>query len=500
MNYNIETGAVESIISLPICNRVINCDVSEDVSIPEGFPDVRRVLAVKENILSPAKFIGSKTVDMSGSVDYSIVYLGADGNIYSAPLSAEYSFSLPLESIESIDASESVSVICSLTAENSTVRISTPRRLQLRAGIRASAICFGRGVLTENIDGCEDESAIERLVLDTSSAFFDCEGSDIVTLSDEYLLAEGDRIIYSDADVYINDVRIDGEVARASGEAAVKLLIQNGDNIEVVIRKIPFDAETDLEELELCEDAMLCRAYGSVNELDVSVNDGRAHIDVGIALEVCMAQNRAVRYTRDIYSTKQTCKPEYKKSSLPVVLFNKNVNITQSERMSVSDIGIESGAEVLDVWGNAYLEDSALENRRYVLRGRVKYKMLCRRDGNITVSDCELPFKYEAELGEISVAGSCANIKVMGARARCDGENLLVEGELAISASLYGLCEIDMLSKATFGEAIEQKKNQLVVCFRSSDESVFDLAKRYSVPLDKISDEAQRESFVIIER
>lgn len=500
MNYNIETGAIESIISLPVCNRVINCDVNEDINLPEGLPDVRRVLALKENILSPAKFIGAKSVDMSGAIDYTVVYLGADGNIYSLPFSADYSFSLPLDNAQKIDSDEGVNVICSLCSENENVRISTPRRLQVRAGIRASALCFSRMAWEEDIDGAEDESAIERLALEENCAFFDCESSDIVTLSDEYLLSEGDRIIYSDADVFINDVRIDGEVVRANGEAVIKLLLQNGDNIETVIRRLPFDAETDLEELEFGEESVLCRAYGTVNELDVSVSEGRAKIDVGIVLEVCMAQNRSVGYTRDIYSTKQLCQPEYKKCYLPEALFNKNVNITQSERMAVADTDFPADAQVIDVWGRGICEEAALENRRYVLRGKVKYKMLYRLNGDVGICDCELPFKYEAELGELDVAGVSADIKVMGAKVRCDGENLLIESELAISASAYGLCEIDVLSKATFSDAVQQNKNQFVVCFKSAEESTFDLAKRYFVPCDKITDEAQKDSFVIIER
>lgn len=500
MNYNIETGAIESVVSLPMCNRVINCDVSEDVNLPDGLPDVRRVLAVKENILSPAKFIGAKAVDMSGAVDYTVIYLGADGKIYSAPFSAEYSFSLPLDNVGRGDVSDSVSVICSLCGDGGSVRLSTPRRLQIRAGIRASALCFGREALGEELCGAEDESAIERLELEGDCAFFDCESSDIVTLTDEYLLDEGDRLIYSDADVFISDARLDGEVVRASGEAIVRLVLQNGDNIETVVRKLPFDAETDVEELDIGDGAMLCRAYGNVNELDVSISEGRAHIDVGIVLEVCMAQNRTVEYTRDIYSTKQTCKAEYKKIALPTVLLNKNVNITQSERMAVSDIGFPDGARVIDVWGSAFCEDGALENRRYVLRGKVKYKMLCQNGSEISACEAELPFKYEAELGELDVSGVCADVRVMGARVRCDGENLLIESELSISASAYGLCELDMLSGATFGDAIAQKKNQLVVCFKATDESAFDLAKRYSVPLKNISDEAEKNAFVIIER
>ena len=500
MNYNIETGAVENVIFLPVCNRVINCDVTEDVNVPEGFPDVRRVLALKENILSPAKYVGAKAVDMSGSIDYTVVYLGADGNIYSLPFNADYSFSLPLENADKVDLGDGVSVICSMCQESENVRISTPRRLQVRAGLRASAICFVRSFLNEEIVGAEDESSIERLELDTECAFFDCESSDIVTLNDEYLLSEGDRIVYSDADVFVNDVRIDGEVVRVSGEATVKLLLQNGESFSTVVRRIPFDAETDLEELDIGEEELLCRAFGSINELDVSVSEGRAKIEVGIVLDICMAQNRNVGYTRDIYSTKQLCKAEYKKCSLPTVLLNKNVNITQSERMSVSDFDFPAGAEIIDVWGRSFCEEAALENRRYVLRGKVKYKMICRREGEISTCECELPFKYEAELGELSVSGVSADIKVMSPKVRCDGENLLIESELAISASVYGLSELDTLSKATFTDEVEQNKNQFIVCFKAANESTFELAKRYFVPCDKISDEAQKDSFVIIER
>ena len=499
MNYNIETGVAESAISIPICNRVVNCDVSEDISIPEGFPEVRRVLALRENILSPARFVGAKSIDLSGAIDYTLVYLGADGNIYSAPFSAEYGFSLPFENVERMDINEGVSVICSLSADNSNVRISTPRRLQIRAGIVASVVCFGRGVLNEDMRGVESMSSIQRLRLDGECGFFDCESSDVVTLTDEYILEDGARVIYSDADVVLSDVRIDGEVVRASGEAVVRLLLQSGDNIERVIRKIPFDSETELEELDIDGSEALCRALGTVNELDVSVEDGRARIEVGIVLEVCVAQNKDISYTRDAYSTEQVCDTEYKKRSLPIILLNKNANITQSERVSCESVRLPEGAEIIDAWGSAICEEGAIENRRYVLRGKVKYKILYRADGDINVCEYSLPFKYEGESGERDVGYVSAHVSVMGARARSDGENLLIESELEISASAFGSVEYDTLASASFGEAREVRKNELVVCFKNDFESAFELAKRYGVELDSMSTDTD-DSFVIIER
>lgn len=500
MNYNIDTGAIESMISLPICQRVVNCDVSEDVTIPEGFPEVRRVLALRENILSPAKFVGARSVDFSGAVDYTLIYVGADGNLCSAPFSAEYSFSLPLENADKIDINEGVCVLSALSGENTSVRISTPKRLQIRSGIRASVICFGRGVCSEDLRGIEDSSSLERLQLEGECARVVCESSDIVTLNDEYVLSEGSRVIYSDALPFISDSRIDGEVVRVSGEVSVRLIIENDGRIERVVRKIPFEAETDLEELDVGEENILCRASGSVNELDITVEDNRAMIEAGLVIEVCVAQNKNITYTRDIYSTKQSSVCEYRASYLPIALMNKNANLTQSERITAADISFPDGADIVDVWGNAICEEGKLENGRYVLRGKTKYKFICKRDGEFSSCEAEIPFKYEADSGEKNIENLCVKASVMGARARKEGEDLFVEGEISLSLAVFGAVKTDMLSCASFGEEYSDEKNQFVVCFRSDDESTFDLAKRYHVSCDSISSESDSCRFVILER
>ena len=85
---------------MPICNRVVNTDVTEDFTLPDYYPEIRRVLYVKETMLPPAKFISGNKLDVNGVVDYTLVYVSRDGKICSAPLSAEYGFSLPLENAQ----------------------------------------------------------------------------------------------------------------------------------------------------------------------------------------------------------------------------------------------------------------------------------------------------------------------------------------------------------------------------------------------------------------
>ena len=500
MNYNMETGAVESIISVPICQRVVNCDVSEDIIIPEGSSEVRKIIALRENILSPAKFVGARSVDFSGSVDYTLIYVGADGKLYSLPISSEYSFSLPFDVPNGFDVGEGISLISSLAGENSTVRISTPRRLQLRAGICASVICFGKSVCTEELRGLEDVSSIQRLEQCGESAYVSCESSDVVVLEDEYFIGTDSRIVYSLANISVGDSYVDGEVVRVSGEVSVKLAIDNGENIDIVTRKLPFDAEIDIEDIEASGKDVLCRVGGCVNELDISVEEGKAKIEVGIVVEVCSAQNKEFSYTRDLYSTKQECNAEYKKISVPKVLINKNANMTQTERIVCEDVGFPSDAKIIDLWGNAICDSATLENGRYVFRGKVKYKVIYSADGKIGVCDFEEPFKYESEIGNEDIQSFVANVTIMNARGRCDRETLLIESEMAFALSAFGSQSVDAVSVASFGEAVKYGKNQFIVCFKGADETAFDLAKRYNVSLDGIGDEAEKGSFVIIER
>ena len=500
MNYNMETGAVESVISVPICQRVVNCDVSEDIVVPEGYSEVRKIIALRENILSPSKFVGARSVDFSGSVDYTLIYVGADGKLYSIPVSSDYSFSLPLDSANGFDVSENISFICSMSGENSNVRMSTPRRLQLRGGIRASVLCFGKAVCCEELRGIEDVSSVQRLEKTGECAYVSCESSDVVTLEDEYFIGNDSRIIYFSSEITQGDSYVDGEVVRVSGEVFVDLVIENDNGIDSVLRKLPFDAEIDIEELDISGNAVLCRVGGYVNELDISVEEGKAKIEVGIIIDVCSAQNKEFSYTRDLYSTKQECNTEYKKIYIPKVLINKNANMTQTERLSCEEIGFPSDAKIIDLFGNAVCDSAELEDGRYVFRGKIKYKVIYSIDGKIGVCEFEEPFKYESEMGSEEIQSFIANISVMNMRGRCDRETLLIECEMSLALSVFGAQSIETVSVASFGDPVKVGRNQFIVCFKATDESVFDLAKRYNVLLDDISEEAEKGSFVIIER
>ena len=110
------------IIMLPLCNRIVTTEISNDYTLPDYQPEIRRVLTLRENVMPPAKYINGDAVELDGNVDYTLIYVGEDGEIYSAPLSAEYSFNMPFDAPRGLDRSEGFTVMSNTFAESSSAR------------------------------------------------------------------------------------------------------------------------------------------------------------------------------------------------------------------------------------------------------------------------------------------------------------------------------------------------------------------------------------------
>ena len=322
---------------LPMCKRIINTDISEDYTLPDYYPDIRRILYVKENILPASKFINGNKLDVSGAVDYTVAYVSGEGKLCSAPVSSEYNVSLTLDGIGDFEISEGVNFMVHSVAESSSARVSSPRRLQIRSHISSSINAWAKKSCDENIEGIENPISIQRLCREDVCADIVCESSDTVSLTDEYMLPSEDcRIALADGAVFIDSCRMEGDVAKIKGDVLLKMLVMNdsGARCEKVLRKLPFEAESDFDGIESDESGS-CRASGSLTDLSLNVEDGKAQISAELVLEVCLCQNRPVCYTEDIYSTEQNVDTVMTDEALPIILENRNFSFSQNDRIEL---------------------------------------------------------------------------------------------------------------------------------------------------------------------
>ena len=488
-------------ITMSLTQREVNNDISEDVTLPDYLPEIRKVLYVRESALPPAKFISGGKVDVSGVIDYTLLYVSGDGRLCSAPVSAEYSFSLPLDNMSDYEISEGLTVMAHTFCENTSVRVSAPRRLQLKSRIRTSVGVWGKMLAAEKIVGLENEDTLERQKISAGNLELLCESSDIVTLEDEYLLPSAEAMISSaEAVVSVSEARANGDSLRISGEAIVRLLVNNGGDFERVIRKLPFEAETELDGIVIGEDSA-CRAKGYITDLSVNVDEGKAKIEANLVLEACVACNREVSYTADIYSTEQKCRCFTRDCAIPKMLCNKNATLSLDERTTLEELGIPEGAELIDVSAAAVVDKAELCEGKYLLRGSIRYCYIFSKDGEYAYAEQRVPFKYEcdtpAEKQEVSSFDALA--EVISCRARSDSGSVGVDCEILLSMSLFVSDEAIMLEKVEFGEKQEKRRGVFAVCYPTREDTLWSVAKRYAVEPSAVAGDPASDSFVMIE-
>ncbi len=491
-------------ITLPIIRRDINSDTSEDFTLPDYFPEIRKVLYARESMLTPAKFISGNKLDINGVIDYDLVYVSGDGRLCSAPLSAEYSFSLPLENMSEFEISEGFCIIAHSVAESSSVRVSAPRRLQIRSHIRTAVSAWGKMLCEEKITGLDEGESVERLEEIEEAVELVCENSDLVALQDEYRLPSTEhRIASAQSNVLIGGVRIEDDVASINGDILIKLLVicdATGES-ERVLRKIPFDAQTDLDGIDM-SDKPLCTVNGNVTDLSIEVEDGNAHIEANLVLELCGVNRHSVSYTGDMYSTDRHCECTMKQCDIPVIICNKNLNLSQNERITIEELGFPETAEIVDINASAIADRVEIEDDVYIVRGNCKYNIIARKDGDYTSHEIRIPFKYdiEAENGAFDdIESSDIVVGVSGVRARLDGEYVSIDSDISLACSLWGKKSVQMLERAELGAPSDRRSGAIVVCYPVSDDTLWSIAKRYSVKRSGISGDPSTDSFVMIE-
>lgn len=499
MEMNQDMGITQR-LSMPMCQRVVNSDISEDFTLPDYYPEIRRVLYVREDIPTPARFISGNKIDVNGVVDYTLVYVNSDGGVCSAPLSAEYSFALPIENVGDFELGEGVTVMAHTYADSSNVRVSAPRKLQIRSHLRSAVSAYGKMLCEDNFSGLQSEGSIERLYGESVCGDIVCESSDVITLEDEYQLpSEECGVALADGGVYIEDSRIEGEMIRIRGEAVIRILVSCANQVrETVTRRLPFEAETDIDGIAAEGDALV-RVSGTLTDLALNVEDGRVMTEANVVLEVCVGQNKPIRYTKDIYSVEQESEAQMRLYRMPVVLENRNLNFTQSDKIELSELNFPQGAEIVHTYGNAVFDQAEVEGGKCVLSGSCKYDLICLTEGEYSHVEVKLPFKHELDM-DSDIESFDATAHIMSCKVRNDGEFLNFDSEIFAACTLMGRNDTEIVEQVSFGEGREESANRWIVYYVTPEDDIWNIAKRYGVREADIKGDPSADRYVTIER
>lgn len=491
-------------LTVKACEKSFGVEAAGDYTLPDYQSDIRRILHVSQTVLPPAKYIGGDSVEFNGTVDYQVLYVGGDGGMYSAPLSGEYSFSVPLERGGDIDVTDGVTVLCHMCAEGVNTRVSAPRRLSIRSRLRPNVRVYGKMPVGVRMLSEVDPVSVYTKTGVCKSLVCDSAVSDVISLSYTAPLSSEDmRVVCADARVCVTGTECSGSGVSCRGKVLLKLLCaapdENGDGevISTVSADVPFEGDVDMDD---CSSDRYCRVHGVLSEMSVNVSESGVQCDIGIILEAMAARNAEVEYTEDVYSTERECACEMRQTASVALLSCGNANVTLSERIPLEKTGVPENAQIVDALGSVCFDGCTLTDGRYAYSGTASLVLIYRNDGELYSTDINIPVRYEAQTsaeGAPTCFDGCAELTDI--RARVEKGELSVDAELLISADCMGETAVCAVESASFGETFAPRECELTVCYPASDDTLWSVAKRYRVAPADIMGDPENDRYVMIE-
>lgn len=473
-----------------LCERQTAVELAGDYSLPDYQPEIKRLLRVKATVMPPDSYVGAGSAEFSGVIHYSILYAGNDGALYSVNQSDEYRFAIPVEMTSEFDPSQGVFCQAELLPETVGGRVAAPRRLSVKCRLRAMARILGMKQLCEPISK-EADGSTQRLLGSVSCARVYTGAGESFRLGDEILCEGSDdlRVIHSEGQVFVTEAVAGSECVNCRGEVSLKLLVCREGSQEppsLMTRRIPFAQLVELDGARV--DCEAC-AYGVCNEVNVTVEEGRILADLGARLSVRAQRNETVPFTRDLYSTRLQTQNTYITHALPVAGRCLNGNFSVNTAIPLSEAGIRREESVVDVSMIPVQLNTECDKGRLILTGKCRCHVILLGKEEYGAQELEIPFRYETEVGCDGAKDlvSDATVTVISCRGRMDGERIGLDAELAVCLATRTETQVQVLSQAHFGEAVERSASVCTVCYPCREDTLWSVAKRYHQPVELIS-------------
>ena len=498
---------------MPVCNKHVLLEVNSDFSLPDYQSEIKRLLSTRVCIIPASEYIGNGDAELTGEIIYKILYLGADGKIYSVSLTDKYSANLPLEFNSHSVNTDDVVLFTSLQNESVNTRVLGPRKLNVKSKLSCRALALSPALHSPSMSGIYNDSCIENRIFETESIFTKkCIGepqtlTDFIPLDSQI---DNVRIIDSACAVVINECVPSGDKVNVNGETLVKIAYCNdaeSDHPLSYLRKLPFSSQIYCDGIT---NAFECSARGFVLEDQVNIDENGIAIELSVSVSVFAQKNESVPYIADSYSTEKAVECTYSDLNVMSALRASNSSLTQNEVFSLNELKISPDAKLIDVCGRAKVNELTKENGRLALKGECMYQVIYYLDNEYSSREITAPFRYEldsrCDTPDTNACHWFAEVNLCSARARHDGERLFVDSELNFAFLILTQGNVEILNDMVFEEKLSKTPGELIICYPDKNATVWEIAKKYGESSRKIksrnslsdSEETIKKKFLII--
>ncbi len=476
-----------------ICKRNFSgedqTEVTQEYTLPDYFPDIKRILHVFSDVRKTGMYISDDKIEYDGCVNCGVLYRGEDKSLQCAEFKTEFSDVIPLKGV-SADVCD-----VSLCAKNMTLRALTPRKVSLKSKIEAHTDAWSKENVTPNVHGTSDERSIESI---TQSIIFSdtsvCEETGIGVSEDINItesMPAAQKIIYTYITPHTTEARAEDGKILFRGEFKGAVIYESvGDTNEIHLMPLSI-AVSHIIQCEDAKEGSVCIGKINIYDITSTVSENTqgekrvVEIDFLYDIKVLCNKGESVTAPLDMYAVGHTGRIERKNikccKNSSFLKGNFSVNAQLPKEFSENITG-----DVLMSFGNAQGTSFSMEGGKLVCSGICEVSTVFDGDGEYDSVRSSFPFKGEIDIPDRSfnkaqsVLCNCGDIKL-----RYDGENYFADTEIYIDSVLCEECSYNVIENITFEKKPNDvKQSVFTLYYPTSDESLWDVAKKYGVSLD----------------
>jgi len=479
----------------------VTTDVTEDFTLPDYQPEIRRVVGVRATPAIDGKYLSGDELEADGGVTYTVLYVGGDGNLAQTSQTSSYAAAIPVKSED--DRFSAGDMVLGYTAEGVSCRVTGPRKFTLSCRVKHNLMsqrAADAGLKVEKTEGMTAPAVRRRTESHTTAAL--CEVRKSCEVSGEMREREGMRVIMAQGSVALSDVRVNQQTkkdALVKGDAYVSVLLLSPEGEYVTAKgRAPIEETVELPDISSA-DLLSAAAFGNVAMIEIEAaenGDLTWRMEYDIDCDVMKCHN--CETSADAYLTGMDDKLTTGEFSAYVPACAVNGRLTTSGTAK-----LRPDMKYVCSWGSGVAERCDISGGRMTVYGSVKLSIVTCGEGEMITDEVVIPLKYECEAmtgasdasdGELTKR---MQVNVTDIGVRTDGDTMNITAELAISAIALGVKPVTAVlgiapaDKVQSGE--EPKRNVIRVYVPDGGETPWDVEKRF-----RLGKEATQEGDVYV--
>lgn len=457
-----------SMLSTLALSHTAQTDVTEDFELPEYQAEVRRIVGVQCSVTRDNAFLEEKSIEISGCVLYTVVYLTGDGGLSSLPFFTTWEATLPLPENTSVSIDD-MHFLCD--GENVVCRVTGPRKLTLSARVRVSCLALGE-------TNCSTESGTDTL----------CRTEEIPTVSMKTCRTTGTvsgetgggKVITCQGNVQITEVRTSEAGVVVDGEAIVRFLVQGDSGAYVPVR-----SRMPIHETLPCSaaDTTSVTANGICAVLTVTEEDGRIRWKMEYDLEGVLCGESHTTITTDGYSTTHAYTPHFQEVQAMTSGRCIRGQVTLTGEKKLTEIENVGDLQFLYGWGKARFEKAEPMGEKLLLTGTATCTVCLTGNGDVVTEEVTLPIRYEwdAPISAEQTPTCRIRFSIWDVGGHMEGDTLHIHAEVGFDGIVLQSSHIQYLDALTIDETAPLPHDRPYITLYTPEptETLWDVQKRY---------------------